>query len=103
MIQREIHSENSYVFKKNLDIRPVAANKGRAVEYVLSMEEWQDNEPFLTFGDDKTDEDMHRVYSEHNVAIHVGRPSTFAKYYLDDPHDVAKFIDSILHAYEKKS
>ncbi len=89
--------------KKNLDIRPVAANKGRAVEYVLSMEEWQKEQPFLTFGDDKTDEDMHRVHSEHNVAIHVGRPSTFAKYYLDDPQDVAKFIDSILNAYDKKN
>jgi trehalose 6-phosphate synthase/phosphatase len=81
--------------KKNIEICPVAASKGRAIESILGTMEWRPEDALITIGDDKTDEGMHRVYPEHNIAIHVGAPNLFAKYYLEGPRDVLALLGDL--------
>jgi trehalose 6-phosphate synthase/phosphatase len=82
--------------KKNLDIRPVSANKGRAVEHFLNRKNWSSSEPFVTIGDDKTDEDMYKIYSEFNCSIHVGRSSSIASYSLKSSVDVNLLLKEMI-------
>ena len=82
--------------KKNIDIHHIMANKGRAVESILEKYSRLDAEPIVTIGDDKTDEDMHRVLQDNNNSIHIGNPSLYAKYYLHSPNELIDLLVDII-------
>lgn len=82
--------------KKNIEIRAVTANKGHAIEQMLNRFNWNQGEIFMSVGDDKTDEDMHKVNPSENISIHVGKPSIYAKYYLSSPELLCGFLDELI-------
>ena len=83
-----------YFAKKALEVKPRSVHKGLAVERCLAS--WlDDNEPFLTAGDDSTDEDMFRVRSHLNQSIYVGSPTTTAKYHLGSPAILSYFLEKL--------
>ncbi|KAG9310012.1 glycosyltransferase family 20 protein [Chiua virens] len=67
------------VGKKNLEVRPLAVNKGEIVKRILYMN--PDAEFIFCAGDDKTDEDMFR-------ALHVFPSNATGKVYLEPPLSV---------------
>lgn len=83
-----------YLAKKAIEVKPRSANKGLAIERCLAS--WQDDdEAFLTAGDDATDEDMFRVRSAVNHSIYVGYPTTTAKYHVASPVELADFLQKL--------
>ncbi|KAH0826768.1 glycosyltransferase family 20 protein [Lanmaoa asiatica] len=67
------------VGKKNLEVRPLAVNKGEIVKRILYMN--PDAEFIFCAGDDKTDEDMFR-------ALHVFPSNTTGKVHFEAPLSV---------------
>ncbi|KAI9008996.1 glycosyltransferase family 20-domain-containing protein [Phycomyces nitens] len=61
------------VGKKNLEVRPMAINKGEIVKRILSQN--PDADMVICAGDDKTDEDMFRMLSNGHItsAIHLNQ------------------------------
>jgi len=90
-----------YHGKKTVEIRQVFTNKGYAVEQILAARGW-DHEPFSTFGDDVTDEDMHRVHAEENLSVHVGKANVYAKYFVENPDDLFKLLQEIQESLRGK-
>ncbi|KIY47893.1 glycosyltransferase family 20 protein [Fistulina hepatica ATCC 64428] len=60
------------VGKKNLEVRPIAVNKGEIVKRILYMN--PDAEFIFCAGDDKTDEDMFRALLMHSSVAQPGQP-----------------------------
>lgn len=83
-----------YHGKRTVEIRQVFTNKGFAVEQILSARGW-DHEPFSTFGDDVTDEDMHRVHAEENLSVHVGKANVYARFFVENPVDLFNLLQEI--------
>jgi trehalose-6-phosphatase len=49
-------------------------------------------------GDDKTDEDVFRVFKKIGITIHVGRQAgTLAQYSIDGQKDVYPFLKNLLN------
>ncbi len=81
-----------------LELRPrVEWDKGRAVRWLL--ERLTPARTGIYLGDDLTDETAFRALRDREIGIHVGRDEveTAATLRLDDPEDVARFLES-LHA-----
>lgn len=65
--------------KKAVEVRHVGINKGEAVRSILERAGFDPNrDVLLTMGDDRTDEDMFRVYPHANVSICVNDGPTIA-------------------------
>ncbi|KAJ2957371.1 hypothetical protein NQZ79_g6913 [Umbelopsis isabellina] len=81
------------VGKKNLEVRPLAINKGEIVKKLLGQH--PDVEFIACAGDDKTDEDMFRALRPSSVgescyAITVGPPDkkTLANWHVENSEDI---------------
>jgi trehalose 6-phosphate synthase/phosphatase len=79
------------VGKKNLEVRPLAVNKGEIVKRILYMN--PDSEFIFCAGDDKTDEDMFR-------ALRLFRPNPSGKAVLEAPLSVTLIDKSTLPEVE---
>lgn len=82
--------------KKTIEVRPIVADKGQAVETVLARHDYDpDKDLFFTIGDDTTDEFMYKVHGDHNFSIHVGKPNAYAHYYVDGTAEIALLLEHI--------
>lgn len=81
--------------KRAIEVKPISANKGRAVERFLEVWGHRDEE-FLTTGDDATDEDMFHVQPERNLSIYVGGPNTVARHHLDTPEALEALLEALI-------
>lgn len=80
------------------ELRPVDANKGKAVSALLAVRSPQ---PLaLYIGDDRTDEDAFQQLPASAITIRVGGPEqeTLARYRLTDPAEVQDFLASVAEA-----
>jgi len=90
-----------YMGKKTVEVRQVSANKGNAVERLLERLGGRGPEDQVaTFGDDTTDEDMHRAPNV-TAAVHVGAPNAFAQHYLTSPDDLRDFLAELRRRLQK--
>lgn len=75
---------SAFQAKRAIEVKPVSSNKGAAVERFLDL--WgHGDEPFLTAGDDRTDEDMFRIKESRNHSIYVGPANAVARYHVESP------------------
>ncbi|CAM2005752.1 bifunctional alpha,alpha-trehalose-phosphate synthase (UDP-forming)/trehalose-phosphatase [Acanthopleuribacter pedis] len=82
--------------KKTVEVRPLVADKGQAVEMVLTRHDFDpDQDVFFTIGDDTTDEFMYKIHPNNNFSIHVGKPNVHAHYYVEGPVEVALLLKHI--------
>ncbi|MDQ7826010.1 MAG: bifunctional alpha,alpha-trehalose-phosphate synthase (UDP-forming)/trehalose-phosphatase [Candidatus Eremiobacteraeota bacterium] len=90
----------SYVANKNLhivqgnkivEVKNSGINKGVAAQRFLAKKEFGF---ILAIGDDQTDEDMFRAFSEPAYTIKVGMGSTQARYAVKDHRDVLNLLGS---------
>ncbi len=78
--------------KMVLEAKPAHANKGRALEHMMSHAPFEGRIPVM-IGDDTTDEDAFGVAIRlGGFAIKVGDGETLANYRLNDPEDVAGWL-----------
>ena len=77
--------------KKTVEIKPVWANKGRALERLLAIQPHCD---FLfAVGDDRTDEDLfERAPGEDAWTVHVGPGPTRAAFVVPDVESVRSLL-----------
>jgi trehalose 6-phosphate synthase/phosphatase len=85
---------------KILEIRPLIANKGYAMEQVLHHRECQPEHLLMTIGDDESDEEMYKLRKQQNIAIHVGAPNLFANFHLTSPNDIRQLLKKIVDGFE---
>lgn len=79
--------------KMVFEAKPGSANKGKAVESLLTQDALKDRIPVM-IGDDTTDEDAFDVVNRlGGVSIKVGDGETRATYRLSSPQDVASWIN----------
>ena len=81
--------------KEVLEVRPpIDWDKGKALEYLLARPGLS-GKFTLYIGDDETDEDAFRVLRESGAGIGVGpaREQGAARYLLDHPGEVSRFLD----------
>lgn len=78
------------------EIRPLAADKGKAVCALLSS--FRPAPLALYIGDDRTDEDAFRRLPPSSITIRVAPPEqeTLARYRVDDPREVQAFLVEVL-------
>jgi len=80
--------------KKAVEVRHVGVNKGEAVRAILDDDDFDPrSDALFTLGDDRTDEDMFRVYPEVNLSIGAGDGATAASYTIDQPRLVELLAD----------
>ena len=86
-----------YTGKKILEIRPVLASKGYAVESFTSDAAFDDkSDLILTFGDDVTDEDMYEMRPEVNYSFHIGKGPTYASYKIEQQKDLLAILKEMI-------
>lgn len=95
--------------KKNLEVRPIAMNKGEIVKRLV-----QNNNPTLEFvfcvGDDRTDEDMFKALRKSELSeslcftctIGPATKKTNASWHVNSPQDVIDFITGLAEISEKQ-
>jgi trehalose 6-phosphate synthase/phosphatase len=72
------------IAKKAVEVRHVGINKGEAIRAILYDHDFDPKKDFiLTMGDDRTDEDMFRVYPHVNVSISVSDLPVGAGYIME--------------------
>ncbi|RMF24444.1 MAG: bifunctional alpha,alpha-trehalose-phosphate synthase (UDP-forming)/trehalose-phosphatase [Deltaproteobacteria bacterium] len=78
------------ISKKAVEVRHVGVNKGEGVRALLEEEGFDPSQDLLiTAGDDRTDEDMFRVYPAVNVSISVSDTPLAASYVMERESFVA--------------
>ena len=78
--------------KMVIEAKPANANKGKAVEVMLSHAPFLDRTAIMV-GDDTTDEDAFKVVNRlGGQSIKVGSGETAAGYRVDDPQDVTNWL-----------
>lgn len=78
--------------KMVLEAKPTGANKGKALERMMSHAPFKGRVPVMV-GDDATDEDAFSVAKQlGGYAIKVGDGESQADYRLEDPQDVARWL-----------
>ena len=72
--------------KKAVEVRHMGANKGDAVRALLEEGGFDPaSDLIMTMGDDRTDEDMFRVYPAQNISISVGDSPVVASHVMEQP------------------
>ena len=70
--------------KKAVEVRHMGINKGEAIRSILERAGFDaKRDILLTMGDDRTDEDMFRVYPRANVSISVSDGPTVARHVME--------------------
>ncbi|MFP6626805.1 MAG: bifunctional alpha,alpha-trehalose-phosphate synthase (UDP-forming)/trehalose-phosphatase [Deltaproteobacteria bacterium] len=81
--------------KKAVEVRPVGANKGNAVRYILREEGFDTRaDVIMTIGDDRTDEDMFLVHPRENISISVSEEPMVAHYVMEQP-DLLRLLEGL--------
>ena len=81
--------------KKAVEVRPVGANKGTDVRYILREEGFDTRaDVMMTIGDDRTDEDMFLVYPRENISISVSEEPMVAHYVMEQP-DLLRLLEGL--------
>ena len=101
-INKKIQDTNYQILvgRKIVEVRPEGWDKGKAVNFIaekISDEFSLQNYLKIYIGDDKTDEDAFKVIEE-GISIYVQNEddlNTEAEYYLKNPHDTAKLLQSL--------
>jgi trehalose-phosphatase len=95
------------VGKKNLEVRPLAINKGEIVKRLLALS--PDVDFIACAGDDKTDEDMFRALCSSSLgeacyAITVGPPDkkTLANWHVEKSEDVVQALELMAGAVKEQ-
>lgn len=78
-----------------LEVRPLIANQGYAIEQILRHFDCQPEDLLLTIGDNASDAEMYKLRPQQNIGIHVGGPHLFAKYHLRSPADLQQLLQKI--------
>ncbi len=85
------------ISKKAVEVRHVGVNKGEGVRAVLEEEHFDPNlDLLITAGDDRTDEDMFRVYPNSNVSISVSDTPLASSYVMEREAFVA-MVETLTH------
>ncbi|TFH23638.1 MAG: bifunctional alpha,alpha-trehalose-phosphate synthase (UDP-forming)/trehalose-phosphatase, partial [Myxococcales bacterium] len=72
------------ISKKAVEVRHISVNKGEAVRAIIDEEDFDPElDILLSMGDDRTDEDMFRVYPGVNVSICVSDTPMLAAYSME--------------------
>jgi trehalose 6-phosphate synthase/phosphatase len=72
------------IAKKAVEVRHLGINKGEAIRAILYDHDFDPKQDFiLTVGDDRTDEDMFRVYPHVNLSIGVSEVPVGADYTME--------------------
>lgn len=72
--------------KKAVEVRHMGANKGDAVRALLEEGGFDTaSDIIITMGDDRTDEDMFRVYPAQNISISVSDSPVVASHVMEQP------------------
>jgi trehalose 6-phosphate synthase/phosphatase len=72
--------------KKAVEVRHMGANKGDAVRALLEEGGFDPaSDLIMTMGDDRTDEDMFRVYPAQNISVSVGDSPVVASHVMEQP------------------
>ena len=82
------------------EIRPQGLHKGKALHQVLEMLGIS-GIPVLAMGDDRTDEDMFRSLSDHDMSVLVGAGKTSAAVRLRDVWEVREVLKGILRTRQQ--
>jgi trehalose 6-phosphate synthase/phosphatase len=80
--------------KKVIEVRLRGVGKGFVAQRVEA--EVQTGTVIVAIGDDRTDEDLFRALSPSSLTVAVGRPSTSARYRVDDHRAVRHLLRSLL-------
>jgi trehalose-phosphatase len=85
------------------EIRPAEVNKGKTVCALLAT--LTPTPLALYVGDDQTDEDAFKLLPPGSITVRVeaGEISTHARYRLDSPANVHKFLYALLHRREARA
>jgi trehalose-phosphatase len=93
--------------KKVLELRPdIDWDKGQALLYFLDSLHADSKRVLpIYIGDDLTDEDAFRAIRDRGIPVAVNgkKRKTFAHYTLQDPQEVAKFLDNLVAIAEKET
>ncbi|KAI9294220.1 hypothetical protein K502DRAFT_292604 [Neoconidiobolus thromboides FSU 785] len=87
--------------KKNIEVRPVAINKGEIVKRIISAN--PDCDFIFCAGDDKTDEDMFRVLNNCDIeedkvfgtTIGTSSKKTLANWHVNDPQQIIEIMQKL--------
>jgi len=79
---------------KVIEVRSNQADKGIMAKWFC--EQYFENSFALTFGDDRTDEDMFRATQDRGVSFRIGASDTTADYVLEFQAQVIPFISALL-------
>jgi trehalose 6-phosphate synthase/phosphatase len=72
--------------KKAVEVRHIGVNKGDAVRSILQADGFDPRlDVLITIGDDRTDEDMFKVYTKDNISIGVSDAPMSAAYLISQP------------------
>ena len=86
------------VGRKTLEIRFSGINKASALDVLTNRLQFSDNDLILTFGDNKTGDDMYRLCEEQNVSITVGAlPSVSSHLRLRGYPEFENIVKSMIH------
>ena len=84
--------------RKTLEIRFSGINKASALDVLTNRLQFSDNDLILTFGDNKTGDDMYRLCEEQNVSITVGAlPSVSSHLRLRGYPEFENIVKSMIH------
>jgi trehalose-phosphatase len=97
--------------KKVYEVRPaVQWDKGKAIRLLMKRYGkggWQSGLLPIYIGDDLTDEDGFETIERygHGISVHVGgkNVNSIARYYLNSPQDVCRFLDMLLEFLQRGS
>ena len=94
-LQDTLHDNRDYkaqAGKMVIEAKPAHANKGRAVEFMLTHAPFRDRTAIM-IGDDTTDEDAFTVVNRlGGIAIKVGSGETAATYRVETPEDLTHWL-----------
>ncbi len=98
-LSEHTHNHDLHILNGNkvIEVRNSGIDKGTAIQRVLSK---GDYDFILSFGDDRTDEDMFRILADHPRAytVKVGSDASFAKYNLHTSYMVISMLETITNA-----
>ena len=93
--------------KKVIEVRAVEADKGVFANFFLEEQaktlgdEQQEDNFVLSFGDDRTDEDLFQVMHHRGLSVRVGAGQSAADYYLASQNQTFPFIKEVLASLDQ--
>jgi trehalose 6-phosphate phosphatase len=82
-----------------VEVTPCSWDRGKAISWLVahSAQPVSDNPIPVYIGDDSTDEDAFKAVGDRGLTVVVGRRlDSSARYYLNEPEEVCRFLEMIL-------